>query len=212
MNKFGDILFMLIGIVLLILTISGEIEMGAIGYIAAILCILFGVSTMYKMRIAGKAIKSDLLEKPHIIEFYKNTMNVWASGRLSHLNKAFEKDGNLPYEKFIKTYRPIEGSALQVFFTQFQPRSDEFLVGLGDSDASRNRGWFTLTNQRLIQKDGLSRTYKEIILSEIDSIEMTGKWTKTIKIKLKNGEIKEFSKVDIYPDENYLNQLRQPAS
>ena len=205
MKKFSDILYTLLGIGLLVLTLSGSIDIGIWGILGSIACIGFGLSTMYKMRMASKALKSDILQNPRVIGFYKTTVAAWSAGKLSGLGKAFEKEGEIPYEKFVKKYRPVEGGALFAFFTQFQPNEDEFLVGIGDTDSGSDRGWFVLTNQRLVQKDGRNKMFKEVILAGVNTFDMKGTWTKTMVFKMKSGGTIDFEKVAIYPSEKYIS-------
>jgi hypothetical protein len=210
LEKFQDILLLVFGIFMLVIVASGdfEFEYGPWGYIAALACIGFGLVRLYKMRIAAKALKSDLLEDAGVTRFYKNTMDAWSRGDLKQLDKKFEREGALSYEKFVKKYRPNKGGALYTLFKEFPPAEDEYLVGIGDSDSGANRGWFSLTNTRLIQKDGRSKRFKEIRLAEVEQVEMKGVWTKTLHIAMKSGESVDFEKVEMFPPAEYLAELR----
>ena len=42
------------------------------------------------------ALKSPLVRVPRVVRFYQTTRDAWSSGKLSKLNKGFEKEGNLP--------------------------------------------------------------------------------------------------------------------
>lgn len=130
MGAVHSILFMIPGAVLLALTASGWIEMGPMGYLGS---------------IGGWPPRRSRASCSRIPE--------WAAGELAELNKSFQSEGTLSYERFVKKYRPIEGGALQVMFTQFPPLPHEYLVGVGDADSTTKPGWFVLTIQRLILKD-----------------------------------------------------------
>ena len=203
----SDILFMIVGIGLLILSASGNLEMGPFGYIAAIACIGFGVARMARMRKAKAALKSDLLQDPRVMEFYRNTQSAWTEGKLSNLTNKFEKEGRIAYEPFVKRYRPIEGTGLHTLFSKFPPLKDEYMVGVGDSESGSDKGWFVLTNKRLIQKDGRDKVYKEIDLAKIDTYDMSGKWTKKMDFKLTSGETVDFEKVEMFPAKKYLDEM-----
>ncbi|MCD4781269.1 MAG: hypothetical protein K8S27_12085 [Candidatus Omnitrophica bacterium] len=154
------------------------------------------------------AVDSVLLQDQRVVGFYQSTLDAWGSGQLSDLNAAFQQEAKTPYEDFVKIYPPQEGGCLHVLFTQFPPQPGEFLVGVGDEAGAKNPAWFILTNQRLIQRDGKDNTFKELVLSEIDSVAMKGIWNKTLRFQLRTGETKEFQKVTIYPDKKFLKHFR----
>jgi hypothetical protein len=210
LEKFQDILLLAFGIFMLVIVSSGdfEFEYGPWGYVAALACIGFGLVRLYKMRIAAKALKSELLEDPSVARFYKHTMDAWSRGDLNRLDKKFVREGALTYEKFVKRHRPIKGGALYTLFKEFPPAEGEYLVDTGDSDSGANRGWFSLTNTRLIQRDGRSKRFKEIKLAEVEQVEMKGVWTKTLHFAMKSGESVDFEKVEMFPPEKYLAELR----
>ncbi len=207
MSKFSDILYMIAGIVLLILSSTGAMQLGIVGFACAGACIAYGLQTMYKMRLAGKAMESDFLQDKRVVDFYHTTRDVWSQGRLAWASKRFEKEGRVSYEKFVEKHRPIEGSGLHVLFSQFPPQEGEYLVGVGDSDSSKNSGWFVLTDRRLIQRDGRDDSFKEILLAEIDTIESTGRWTRKMVFQLVSGRTVDFEKVLLYPSEEVLGEM-----
>ncbi len=177
----------------------------------------FGFDTMefIKAKKGKGTIKPGLLKEANVVELYQNTMKEWSSGKLSGLNKGFEKEGKMSYDNFVKGYAPVEGSALDIFFSKFPPIQHEFLIGIGDSASSSDKGWFTLTNLRLILKDGLSKSFKEINLADIENFESKGIRKKILTFKMKSGETIEFNNVEVYPDEKYMKyamQLEKPSS
>ena len=145
----------------------------------------FGFDTMefIKAKKGKGTVKTELLKEANVVELYQNTMKAWSSGKLSGLNKGFEKEGKMSYDSFVKGYAPVEGSALDIFFNQFPPKQNEFLVGIGDSDSFSDKGWFTLTNLRLILKDGLSNSFKELDLADIESFKTKGIRKKHFRLK-----------------------------
>lgn len=207
MGAARSILFMILGIVLLALSASGSIEMGPMGYVGSIACVGFGAVALYKLRMASRALKSELLQDPRVVGFYQNTQAAWASGELAELNKSFQGEGQVSYDRFVKKYRPIDGGALQVMFTQFPPMPQEYLVGVGDTDSTTNRGWFVLTNQRLILKDATAGLFREFHLADIDSFEAKGTWTKTIAFRMKSGGVTTVEKLEIFPRAEFLSRL-----
>lgn len=154
--------------------------------------------------------KSDILQDPCIIGFYKTTMAAWSAGSLLSLSNDTMKVGKISYEEFVKIYKPVEGGALLVFFTQFPLHKDEFLVAVGDSEdefSTTVKGWFVLTNHRLIQKDGRDKSFKEVILTDVNTFDIKGFFTKTIVFQMKSGGIIDFEKVDIHPSEKALSEI-----
>lgn len=154
------------------------------------------------------ACKSPIIHDKRVVRFYNETLSAWSSGKLSKLNKDFEEEGKIQYEMFVWKYRPIEGSGLFVFFTSFPPLKGEFLVAVGNNKFSpTDSAWFVLTNLRLIQRDGISNSFKEVILSEIDTFEIKGKWSKNIMFKMKSGIKIYFEKVALYPSDKFLYRM-----
>ncbi|NIM89753.1 MAG: hypothetical protein GTO17_02265 [Candidatus Aminicenantes bacterium] len=168
----------------------------------------FDTYEFLKARKAKAIIKSGLLEDTNVAKFYNNTLKAWNDGKLAELNKSFEIEGKMAYEDFTKAYIPVEEGALDVLFTQFPPKEDEFLIGYGNSDSFSDRGWFTLTNMRLILKDGVSKSYEGLNLADIDDFEIKGAGKK-ITFKMKSGKELEFNNLKIYPDKKYLRFAMQ---
>lgn len=156
------------------------------------------------------ALKSPLLEDPRVIKFYETTLESWNAGTLSMLSKNFQTEvKTIDYDGFVKKYLPLEGSALHNFFTQFPPLDGEFLVGLGNSESGTDRGWFVLTNLRLVQKDGRDNMYKEVKFDDVSTHAMSGTLSKTLTFAMRTGQIVDFEKVQIFPTEKFLSEMIQ---
>lgn len=159
-----------------------------------------------------QVLKSPLVRERRVVRFYQATLDAWSAGKLSKLNKSFVNEGKLQLESLIKKYPPYKGSALAVFLENFQPLPGEFLVGVGNLQTGNDVGWFTLTNFRLVQKDGRDNTFKEVVLAEIDDFELKGTTTKSLNFELKSGEKIVFEKVLMHPTDKFLDFLiGQPA-
>ena len=209
LNKISDILFLVFGVVLLALSLLKIIDIGIWGIVGAIGCIFFGLVTMYQMRMASKARNSPLLQDERVIQFLRNTQQAWSQGQLSDLSPVFQNDAQSKgYDDFTKDYLPIRGNSLHTMFTDYPPQPGEFLVGAGDVE---NRGWFILTNQRWIQKDGRDKQYREMKLADIQSFESQASWTARISVRMLTGEVFEFDKVDALPLESMLNEMLRRA-
>jgi hypothetical protein len=212
MKKVWAILSLVGGCVLVILLLSaaaGNERPPLRGWGAAAALIIYGVSALYKLSRADRALQSGLLQDPRVVGFYQNTQAAWASGRLAPLNKQFQQEAAGSYEDFVKRYPPLEGTALHVLFTQFPLLLGEFMVGTRDSQSGRNKAWFVLTNLRLIQKDGASGLFRELRLGDIASFVKKGVWTAKLTFQMKSGEEIVFEKVEIFPAEKFLNAALQ---
>jgi len=148
----------------------------------------------------------EILQNPKVKQFYENTMKAWAAGILDDINKVLKREGKLSYQKFIKLYKPKKYNALYIFFSQFKPIDDEFLWGFGEYDYGTNRAWFIFTNKRLIQREGVDNTFKEIILSEVDEYKINPEDEIPLSFKMKSGDFIEFKSVKLYVSEEYLNK------
>jgi hypothetical protein len=153
------------------------------------------------------ALDSPLIQNEQVVSFYQNTQNAWSEGKLNHLGAAFANEAKISNQEFIKKYPPTEGSALHQFFINFTPLENEFMVGLGNSQAAKDNGWFLLTNLRLIQKDGVTNTFKEVLLSNVDSYKIKGFWSKNLTFKMKSGFEVNFDKVLIFPTNKFLDAM-----
>jgi hypothetical protein len=156
--------------------------------------------------------QSHLTQDEHVLGFYKTTHDAWSRGLLSNLTGTTRQQeaSALELGDFIKKYPPEEGSALRVFFEQFQPREGEFLVTRADLGLPKKRPWFLLTNLRLIQWDGRDDTFREIILAEVQSYQ-TNKTPEgaTLMFKLRSGEELVFERVPMMPTAKVLMELAQ---
>lgn len=149
-----------------------------------------------------KGVSSPLLEDRAVQRFYENTRAAWSSGVLSKVNKSFQKEGQLPVAGLIKKYPPYEGSALETFFEGYPPDADEFLIATGNAPSGNPSGWFVLTNRRLVQRDGESKAFKEVVLADVDTHSLK---PKDLTFQLKSGEEIGFHGVALQPLGNILS-------
>ena len=154
---------------------------------------------------------SDVPPDSRIIQFLEATYKAWASGALASLEYNFEKEASQQSQKkFVGQYLPAYGGALHVLSEDFPPCKDEYLVGLGEDDEgvrpARDRGWFVLTNRRLLQKDGRDGMFREVLLREVEDFKIGGLWHKTLVIRMKTeGEIR-FKKLQMCPKDEALRE------
>ena len=153
-----------------------------------------------------EALKSPLLQEQRVIDFYKTTRDAWASKKLSGLDKSYAKAGKLSYDKFVRAFAPVEGGAFSVLFTRFPPLGGEFLIKYGQTQSSTYSAWFVLTNLRLIQRDGLDNTFKEVNLAEINTFEIKGTTVKSIIFKMKSGQDIELRNLVLSPSQQSLSE------
>jgi len=153
-----------------------------------------------KERVGNK----DILQDEAVVRFYKNTMSAWAAGEMAEFGEVFKKQARLPYDKFVKIYSPIEGSALYVFLTQFRPREKEIMVGLSiGADKS-----FVLTNYRLIQKNGTDGNWLEFELAKVKSYSFTkGFWGPKVVFDMKSGNKVNLEKFAFSPSEKLFRTM-----
>jgi hypothetical protein len=64
-----------------------------------------------------------------------------------------------------------------------------------------------LTDKRLILKDVSAGQFRELVLADIAGFDAKGRWTKTITFRLKSGGERTFEKLEIFPNEAWLNSL-----
>ena len=93
---------------------------------------------------------------------------------------------------------------MRVFLEKFMPREGEFLVGVGNLQTGKNPGWFVLTNQRLVQRDGRDDDFKEVMLADVDTYQIKGAAAKKMTFNMKSGAVIDFEKVQMYPTDKYL--------
>jgi hypothetical protein len=158
----------------------------------------------------SQVLNSPLLQNPNVVRFYQTTMQAWSEKKLTNLGKGFENEAKLAYDAFVKKYLPVEGGALHALFTRFPPLDDEYLVGLGNLNTATN-GWFALTSQRLIQRDGRDKAFRAVNLVDVDNFQMKGTSAKTLIFRLKSGEEITFEKVLMYPTDKFLSAVINQA-
>lgn len=184
-------------------------------FLVAIL-VWYGFDTMELIKVRREKQFSDELRKDPFIQsepvarFYQSTRRAWSSGTLAQLGRAFEKDGNLSQVDFIKQYPPNKGSILSIFFNNFAQKEGEFMISLGNLKSGDRSGWYLLTNQRLIQRDG-SDVYNEIPLSKIEKFTISGRALRKVEITLKSGEEIILEKLQLVPPEKYLTAAIENA-
>lgn len=180
----------------------------AIFYILCLVWYIADVSELVralKERKKIRALLSDpILQDENTKRFYQTTQQVWRSGVLNSLGTRFAKEGNKAYDKFIRPYLPFEGSALSIFFKKFAPCNGEYLIGLGNFKADAQSGWFVLTNLRLVQKDGKSNVFKQVVFSEVDAYRIDAS-AKTIVFDMKSGEQVLIEEMKMYPHARFLS-------
>ena len=148
------------------------------------------------------------IQSAAVAGFYRTTRQAWASGILASLGKAFEKESQLSQVDFIMKYPPTKGSILSIFFAKFQQSEGEFMISLGNQKSGDRTGWYLLTNQRLIQRDG-EDVYNEIPLAEVDQFEISGRTLRKLVFTLKSGEQFSLEKLQMCPLEKYLSAAIQ---
>ena len=135
-------------------------------------------------------------------KFFETTRAAWVEGKLAEISADFAKAGKaMNYKRFLKVYRPVNGTALEAFLSKYFPREEEYMVGV-----DVRQGSFVLTNERLIQWDGEKGAFREVELSEIKSCKVEGSMQKSLLIKMKSGENEAFNNVAVYPKPDYIKQ------
>jgi len=210
MSRFWDILFMIIGIIVLILVASSrelEFRYGLLGYLAAFACIGFGLKAVLSSHREKTDRKRAIPDDPAVEGFYRNTKQAWMNDKLKDLGPVFKIEGISNSIKEFKTaYLPREGSALNAFFTRFNPRPDEYLISMSRGDDNVENAWFVLTNQRLVQKDGETNEYSEFHLGDIAGYEID-KPKAELSLKTRSGETFVLKRVVGYPMKKHIDAL-----
>jgi len=181
------------------------------GFLGAI---LYCVGVYYWQRHQTRAIPDDyydtlrspLMRAPYVVDFYECTRRAWAQGTLATLGQGYATEGKLPQPDFVKRYVPTEGSALRVFFENFPPPDGEFMIGVGNLQSGRDRGWFVLTNRRLMQRDGRDNVFKTMPLASIARYEIN-EATKSLHFTLKSGEHVAFAQVQMWPKADVITAV-----
>jgi hypothetical protein len=153
-----------------------------------------------------KALQGQLIKEDPVRAFYQRSYTAYLNGILDSLNVKFKAEAeNESLEDLIKKFPPYQGGALAAFFETYPPLEDEFLIGIGDLKTEKTPGWFVLTNQRLIQRDGRDNRFKEVFLADIDSYEQKAGWSGSMEVRLKSGEEISFKKILMLVSKDYLN-------
>jgi hypothetical protein len=146
---------------------------------------------------------------PRSLRFLADTQEAWSSGKLTQLGEGFEREARAIHRRrFVGLYLPVEGSALAAMLDQFPPLNGEFLIKLGDDKKpvgrTGDKGWFVLTNHRLIQKDGVEGHYREVLLEDMEGFEIRH-WRQSLVLRMKKGAEINFRKVGVCPSEKTLS-------
>lgn len=208
MTKFHDILYMVVGLGAVAVGVIQGGRLTVIGLAGLAILIFFGARAILQIRKEHRALKSETLRDPAVMEFYRRTKKMWAEGRLDEAAPLRRKEGAKSLEWLIRRYAPYETSALDAMFRQFPPEGDEYLVHEANDEKTYGGGWFVLTNKRLILRDGASGKFGAVRFSDIESFESKGTMSRKFSFKLKNGKTVEFSKVKIFPTAKWIDKLR----
>jgi hypothetical protein len=139
---------------------------------------------------------------PRVVRFYQTTLETWAHGDLTSLSSTYKTVADrLDLAGMIQRYPPYEGRSLRVFFQQFPPKDNEYLVNLGEGH------WYVLTNLRLVQKDGRTHEYREVTLLDIAKYEIGQQKLATLTFTLKSGQTIQFFDTGSYPLHKVLTGL-----
>jgi hypothetical protein len=92
-----------------------------------------------------------------------------------------------------------EGNSLDYFCKNCILEQGEFLIETSDS--------YVLTNVRLVIKDYLNNSFKEIHLKDVASMESKSGWTASMVFKMKSGNTIEVKKLDELPTLKYFDEL-----
>lgn len=208
MEKFHDILVMVLAFVTIIVGLVGGAQIGFVTVIGLAILVFFGVRAILQLGREHAALKSDLLRDPAVLEFYGRTRAKWAEGKLDEVAPLRRKEAQKSVESIIHKYRPYQKSALEAMFRDFPPEPDEYLITVANAERTDQRGWFVMTNKRLILKDGRTGIYHAVRYADIAGFESKGTMTKELRFDLKDGTSITFSKVGIYPKAKWLEKLR----
>lgn len=165
----------------------------------------FLYSLFWSWRI-GKRV-SAVIQDPLKDRFYRGTKAAWSSGQIPSSLSGLEGDSKASYTDFVLSRMPDDGTGLYTFFREFPPKANEVLIA---TDSSTKRDWFVLTNERLIQKDGRNKSFKEVVLRDVDTI--TADPGKSLGFKMKSGEIVDFEGIGSYPSESFIKGVIEYGS
>jgi hypothetical protein len=210
MGRVGDIIWMVIGVVMLIVVSTSDairFRYGVVGYIGAFACIGYGIKSIYDGIKDKELMEMELLSMPVVEEFYKNTKQAWMDNKLKSLGSGFKAEGNRSSIKQLKKrYLPYEGSAFHTFLTRFNPGPDEYLVSLSHGTSNKDNAWFILTNSRLIQKDGQTDEFREFELKDIQEYNVS-RLKAEMNITKRSGEVVTLKKLSYFPGKKYVDFL-----
>ena len=149
-------------------------------------------------------LNEKLSKDPKVIEFFKQTYDAWIGGKLDGINMNFHNEAkSIIPEDFMKKYSSYE--VLETFFTDFPPMQSEFLIGWSNAISENVRGWFVLTNLRLIIRDGVTLTFHEVKLREIVDFKPSQNRSVPFVFNLKSGISVKINIVNFCPKEEYIH-------
>lgn len=169
----------------------------------------FIVNYYKRKSLIKEALVSPLMEKEHVKLFYKNTQTAWLSGAMDNISGDYKNIANEGYKQLVKEFAPYYNNAIYIFFTQFSPLENEYLIANGDSDDLKESGWFIVTNKRIIQKQGTSKDFVEIYLSDIRNYKGEDAKTNSLNIELNTGNEVVVKDIKLYPNKEFINKILQ---
>ncbi len=210
MGRWWDILWMVIGVVVLVIvsTTRGlEFKYGALGYLGAFACIGYGVKALVDSYHEHGDLKREIMQSPKVESFYESTKQAWTDGRLESLGSIFAQEGRaLSLKALKKNYPAREGSALEVFFQRYDPQPGEFLVSMSLGAENADNAWFVLTNKRLLQKNGETNEYREFHLKDVKECSVD-RAKSELCIKTRGGDTVTLKQVARFPKKHDLDVL-----
>lgn len=157
-----------------------------------------------------RALRGDVMKQERTIRFYTESQTAHAAGALGAISVGYSTARSLTFEKFVRQQPPVAGSALHTFLTRFGPLPQEVLVAVGNLPDRIPVGWFVLTTLRLVQRDGATQEFKEVLLDDVESYALPRsggggqKPESDLAFTLKSGGRIEFRSVAAFPSEDYL--------
>jgi hypothetical protein len=210
MGRWWDILWMFIGIGVLILVSTSrglEFRYGILGYIGAFACIGYGIKALIDSSREHGDLKRKIMQSPAVESFYENTKQAWTDGKLEPLGSIFAQEGrSLSLKDLKKNYPARPDSALEVFFSRYNPQPGEFLVSMSHGSDNTDNAWFVLTNKRLLQKNGETNDYHEFSLKDVEEC-VVDRSKMELCIKTRNGDPVILKQVARFPKKHDVDIL-----
>lgn len=142
-----------------------------------------------------------------IDEFILRTYKIWKSGKLTILiPNSKESADSMSYSEFKELINSSIEYAISTINEKTSLQDGEFFIS---NDGNKGKV-FILTNQRLFISP-INDTRKEIDIiniKDINTIEFKTGWTVSGTIKLHNGQVFNYTKLDSYIKEEFINKLK----